>query len=750
MASSHADKPDTAIYDEVDYEVMPDVPYELNHPALAQMQKLERGLRYILDNLRDCDMTIEAVAGRAGYSPGYFRALFAQHFEAPFERFVTMLRMRQAARDICDEHFPADIAARYGYASSASFSKAFRREIGISPRQFYKGNYAVPDMPLRSSIDGAKLDLDYTVERAFVLRGNTVPPPRGAQTFLMDELALPFTGKYPQLENAARTACVGNEASAGHEGSLAPEGRFAPEDRPACESRGEEGKRHDALDDTVGLWHYRPETGMEYVFGPIEERLDAISLFDATPRENADGTLSVVVQGGRYAVFSFSRPDDDRAIPLMQRMLSRYIFQEWIPMNRKSTNTMGYTFERFTSERVYLYLPIAYGMDYGSKLRKLVWGVEEWAFRIDELIGLDLSAEVLADLAGYSTKNYIDVFSMYYGITPSAYIRRRRLYLAEERLRQALGKDADLAEVAGVAKPAVPAKLAVSAELAEVAVERLDAIVREYRFTSYEQFLRKREKEFGDARTRSLQEPECHVGATADWDARPAGAGASAGLPSPAVTPVAGDDPSSGRLVDLRAYYEFNKEKVAFSIYRLRSFELLEYSIEESRERRQPHDLLARVLYWFTSQFPGAERFVPFLTSDEAKVFIWAQDASGGRESAAGDVSDSCESADDDLISRYYVAYVLREDLSVEDRAALEGALAGSGVRLETVPGGCYAVFSTVDDLESYSLNDAFLLLTRCAFGGWIKDNRWRVDFSRRTFVAWRHRRLLFFVPTVG
>ena len=65
--------------------------------------------------------------------------------------------------------------------------------------------------------------------------------------------------------------------------------------------------------------------------------------------------------------------------------------------------------------------------------------------------------------------------------------------------------------------------------------ERLDATVREYRFTSYERFLRKREKEFGGMRARSLQEPERHVGVTADWNARSAGAGVSAGLPNPIV-----------------------------------------------------------------------------------------------------------------------------------------------------------------------------------------------------------------------
>lgn len=154
-----------AIYEEVAYRAMSDVPYELDKQALVQMQKLERGLSYLLDNLLDFDLTLEEVAQHAGYSPSYFEDMFREHFEMPFERFVTRLRMRQAARDICEEHLPKGIAKRYGFASSASFSKAFKREIGISPRQFYKGNYAVPDMPLRKKIDGVPIELEYTIER---------------------------------------------------------------------------------------------------------------------------------------------------------------------------------------------------------------------------------------------------------------------------------------------------------------------------------------------------------------------------------------------------------------------------------------------------------------------------------------------------------------------------------------------------------------------------------------------------------
>lgn len=89
----------------------------------------------------------------------------------------------------------------------------------------------------------------------------------------MDALALPFTGAYSQFDVS-------------------------------------DGQEH------VGIWYYRPESGLEYVFGPIEERFDAISVLDTQTSEE-DGLLRVVVQGGRYAVFSYPRPEDDRDIPSM-------------------------------------------------------------------------------------------------------------------------------------------------------------------------------------------------------------------------------------------------------------------------------------------------------------------------------------------------------------------------------------------------------------------------------------------------
>lgn len=220
--------------------------------------------------------------------------------------------------------------------------------------------------------------------------------------------------------------------------------------------------------------------------------------------------------------------------------------------------------------------------------------------------------------------------------------------------------------------------------------------------------------------------------------------------------------------------------------------------MEESNDGLVPHDLTERVLYWFRRSFPGFENLGDLFAADGAKVFIWAdkqeptEDSEPGTASAEPGAADaepsaanakpstadaepgatdakvaaknikpeaastdskaqaSPATAPSEDVSRYYVANILRTNLGAGGEASVATACERDGAHRETVPGGYYEVFWVADDLEAYSLVDAFRLLTRCAFGGWIRDNRWRVDFSRRTFVEWRARKLYFYVPTIG
>ena len=254
----------------------------------------------------------------------------------------------------------------------------------------------------------------------------------------------------------------------------------------------------------------------------------------------------------------------------------------------------------------------------------------------------------------------------------------------------------------------------------------------------------------------------------------------------------------SGTPLDLEAYYESNKDRVACETRRVRAFQILGHSVEESNDGLVPHDLTERVLYWFRRPFPGFENLGDLFAADGAKMFIWAdkqeptEDAESGTASAEpstanakpstadaepdridakpgatdakaaaksiepeavstdSEVQASLAIAPDEEVSRYYVANILRANLAAGEEASVATACERDGAHRETVPGGYYEVFWVADDLEAYSLVDAFRLLIRCAFGGWIRDNRWRVDFSRRTFVEWRARKLYFYVPTIG
>ena len=59
-------------------------------------------------------------------------------------------------------------------------------------------------------------------------------------------------------------------------------------------------------------------------------------------------------------------------------------------------------------------------------------------------------------------------------------------------------------------------------------------------------------------------------------------------------------------------------------------------------------------------------------------------------------------------------------------------------------------MFMTTARTDLEGMEEAFRLLTRCAFGGWINENRYRVDMSRRTFVRWQKGKFFFYVPLIG
>lgn len=101
----------------------------LAHPNLSQSLEL-------IHEATDARLGLEELANAAGMSRSAFASLFKEMVgQSPIE-YITQWKMTQAYRWLADDGVSTLAAAlQCGYESEASFSKAFKRTIGVGPGQ---------------------------------------------------------------------------------------------------------------------------------------------------------------------------------------------------------------------------------------------------------------------------------------------------------------------------------------------------------------------------------------------------------------------------------------------------------------------------------------------------------------------------------------------------------------------------------------------------------------------------------------
>lgn len=98
---------------------------------------VKQAIDYIRDEACKSDMTIEDVASNAGFSTNYFNSIFAAHTGFNVMEYVRFIRLKNAAillrstdRDVLD------IALECGYEAHESFTRAFKKQYGITPSEY--------------------------------------------------------------------------------------------------------------------------------------------------------------------------------------------------------------------------------------------------------------------------------------------------------------------------------------------------------------------------------------------------------------------------------------------------------------------------------------------------------------------------------------------------------------------------------------------------------------------------------------
>jgi AraC family transcriptional regulator len=100
-----------------------------NHEFLHLLRDLRRSL--------DGDMTLTALARRAGKSRFHFHRHFLKTVGATPKALIADLRLEQAAANLVGSTDPViEIALAAGYASHEVFTRAFRRRFGCTPQRY--------------------------------------------------------------------------------------------------------------------------------------------------------------------------------------------------------------------------------------------------------------------------------------------------------------------------------------------------------------------------------------------------------------------------------------------------------------------------------------------------------------------------------------------------------------------------------------------------------------------------------------
>ncbi|WP_151737121.1 AraC family transcriptional regulator ['Paenibacillus yunnanensis' Narsing Rao et al. 2020] len=102
-------------------------------PAEDQVQYV---LNYMDEHYRH-KLSVQSLADMSGYSYDRFRHLFKERFGHSPHRYLLLKRLNYAKSLLMHTQMPvAEISAAAGFVNDAQFCNIFKREIGLSPRNF--------------------------------------------------------------------------------------------------------------------------------------------------------------------------------------------------------------------------------------------------------------------------------------------------------------------------------------------------------------------------------------------------------------------------------------------------------------------------------------------------------------------------------------------------------------------------------------------------------------------------------------
>lgn len=105
---------------------------------MAWVESLQKAIEYMEDHLLD-DISIDSIAKQANSSAFHFQRTFSILTDITVGEYLRRRRLTLAAEELCRTNIKIiDLAYKYGYDTPEAFSKAFRRQHGVTPSEARK------------------------------------------------------------------------------------------------------------------------------------------------------------------------------------------------------------------------------------------------------------------------------------------------------------------------------------------------------------------------------------------------------------------------------------------------------------------------------------------------------------------------------------------------------------------------------------------------------------------------------------
>lgn len=247
-------------------------------------------------------VTARSLADMTGYSLYHFCHVFRAYFDMPVGEYTRRRTLHRAASDILAGKPITEAAFDAGFNTSAGFSKAFRKQFGMSATQYRHQN-------MRRSSDHMKPKFEK--KEAFSAIGYHISPPDGHKVDILDSGAYWIGANF--------------------------------HDRPKYPTDS-------AIEGEVGAWTHPDEVAgdLQYFFGYISNAVNV-----------PDGFVKLDVPAAEYAVFSvLPAADGGEGLAMEIRRVWKYIFKEWLDSSQYRFDESKVCFEFYRGENTWVYIPV--------------------------------------------------------------------------------------------------------------------------------------------------------------------------------------------------------------------------------------------------------------------------------------------------------------------------------------------------------------------------------------------------------